>query len=133
MPHSHKPLLPIESRNKIILLVEHNLHDSFAFVAAILQKTGYEVHFATERFQALELLKYITPDLFIVDYQLPGMNGIELYDQLHVMEGLEAIPFLMLNTGHIEHDHELIQRKLDCLRKPFHTDTLISYIEELLG
>jgi hypothetical protein len=56
----------------------------FLMMTTILQKTPFEVFFATERYQAMELLKYVTALLLVIAYRLPGMNGIEsppAYDQ----------------------------------------------------
>jgi DNA-binding response OmpR family regulator len=45
-------------------------------------KNEYEVHTFITAEDCLEALKENTPDVMILDYNLPGMSGIELYDQL---------------------------------------------------
>ena len=42
-----------------------------------LEEEGYEVHSALTGEEALDKLHIITPDLIILDINMPGMNGIE--------------------------------------------------------
>ncbi len=45
-------------------------------------KNEYEVFTYVTAEDCLEALKGKTPDVMILDYNLPGMSGIDLYDQL---------------------------------------------------
>lgn len=45
-------------------------------------KNEYEVFTFITAEDCLDALKNNTPDVMILDYNLPGMSGIELYDQL---------------------------------------------------
>ena len=47
-----------------------------------LEEEGYEVHSALSGEEALEKLKLITPDLVILDINMPGMNGIDVLRQM---------------------------------------------------
>jgi DNA-binding response OmpR family regulator len=43
-----------------------------------LEEDGYEVHSALSGEEALEKLGIISPDLVILDINMPGMNGIDV-------------------------------------------------------
>jgi len=45
-------------------------------------KNEYDVSTFITAEECLESLKINNPDLMILDYNLPGMSGIELYDQI---------------------------------------------------
>jgi len=71
------------------------------------------------------------PNLFILDYRLPSMNGIDLYDQLHTVKGLEDTPGIMLSAYLPK--HEIEKRSLVALSKPFELDELLDTVEKLLA
>ncbi len=47
-----------------------------------LEEEGYEVHSALSGEEALGKLKIISPDLVILDINMPGMNGIDVLRRL---------------------------------------------------
>lgn len=48
-------------------------------------KNQYDVSTFTTAEECLESLKETTPEVIILDYNLPGMSGIELYEQVKPM------------------------------------------------
>jgi len=70
-----------DSAMKKILLVddEEGIH---LLYREELEEEGYEVHSALTGEDALEKLKIISPDLVILDINMPGMNGIEVLRQM---------------------------------------------------
>src|SRR5580698_311826 len=60
-----------------ILIVE-DLPESLKFTASVLRREGYTVSIASTAEQALSTLRFLQPALILVDFQLPGMNGLEL-------------------------------------------------------
>jgi signal transduction histidine kinase len=82
-----------------VLLIEDNEHDRIAF-ARSLHNSGKEFHIsncekaekALEKFAA-DLKAY---DLVVVDYDLPGMNGLDFFRRLQQMNN---IPPVVMLTG----------------------------------
>jgi CheY-like chemotaxis protein len=83
-------------------------------------------------YQALLVATQRKPDLFLIDYNLPYMNGVELYDQLHVLEGLEEVPAILLSAMSGQWQQELQDRHLSGLEKPFAMHALLDLIEHVL-
>ena len=71
---------------KTILVVEDDVGIGSFLTQAISQETPHQAMLVTDGFQALNAIRSIKPGLFILDYQLPRMNGIELYDKLHATQ-----------------------------------------------
>jgi signal transduction histidine kinase/CheY-like chemotaxis protein len=63
-------------------------------VAMTLESLGCRVVQASGGEQALALVARSRPDLFILDYAMPGMNGAELAGALRAMDGACRIAFL---------------------------------------
>src|SRR5579863_7253181 len=87
-----------QGATKTILLVEDDVNIGEVFLQAIVQETSYFGVLATSGQEALTIVKSIKPHLFILDYQLPRMNGLELYDALHTMKDFEGIPAVMMSA-----------------------------------
>lgn len=115
-----------------ILIVEDDEQLGQFLVQAIQQETAYQVVLVLDGLLALQLLRHLKPTLLILDYDLPSLNGIKLYDTIHTVRALESIPVLML-TGHAPHiRHDVKERRLPMLSKPFDLPILLKEIELLL-
>ena len=116
---------------KTVLVVEDDIGIGNFLVQAILQETPYQAMLVADGFQAIKAVTNIKPSLFILDYQLPRMNGIELYDQLHATKGLEHIPAMVISARLPR--HEIEKRKIIAMSKPLELDDFLNTIEKLLG
>ena len=116
---------------KTILIVEDDTFISEVLVLVITQETPYQPLYAPDAFQALVKINEVKPDLFLLDYHLPHMNGIELYDRLHVTHGLEHVRAIMISANLPQ--QEIKQREIVGIRKPFGLDDLLDTIEKILA
>ncbi|GHO82641.1 response regulator [Dictyobacter formicarum] len=116
---------------KRILIVEDDPILGNLLLETFQEEAIYQGHLAPSGEMALNMLQTITPDLFLLDYHLPGMNGLELADQLQRREGGEQTPILLMSadlpqeSGALDH--------LRTLQKPFDLETLLQLIANLLA
>jgi DNA-binding response OmpR family regulator len=115
---------------KTIILVEDDTTIAELLVQMITQETSHQVFAVPDGPQALELVRNIKPQLLILDYWLPTIHGIELYDRLHNTEGLEGVPTIMLSVN--APLREINQRQIIYMRKPFDMYKLLEAIHKLL-
>lgn len=125
-----EPLQDEQKQVKTILLVEDDSNIGEVFAQAIVQETTYLAILVSDGNEALNTVKNIKPNLFILDYHLPRMNGIELYDTLHAVKGLEQVPAIMMSARLPR--QELEKRKIIGLNKPIDLDEFLQTIEQLL-
>lgn len=117
---------------KCILVVEDDAANGDCIAQMIVQETPYHALLAPTSLRALEIVKHVKPHLFIFDYRLPQMNGLQLFDQLHALAGLEDVPALILTACWEDCEAEIEARKLVAMRKPFDMDEFLLTIEEML-
>jgi DNA-binding response OmpR family regulator len=117
---------------KTILLVEDDTAIGSFILEAIAQETPYRAIRATDSHTALELVQHFKPDLLLLDYGLPGMNGIELYDRLQSDEALTPLPAILLTANLHLPQQQIHQRHFITFKKPFELDMLLATIETLL-
>lgn len=137
MPSKERHELPSaeqQSRVTTILVIEDDegLRELLALLISTLP--AYQYRLVSDPSQALSVSKEVKPDLFIMDYRLPGMNGLKLYDQLHTTPGLEAIPALLMTATRLEALRpEIKQRQLMVLEKPFDLDAFYLTVQSMIG
>jgi DNA-binding response OmpR family regulator len=117
--------------DKTILVVEDDDGIGSLLVEALSQETPYKALLVTDGWQALRVIHDVKPCLFITDYRLPLMNGIELYDRLRSTQALADTPTIIMSAYLPE--EEVAKRKLISLRKPFDLDDLLDTVEKLLA
>jgi CheY-like chemotaxis protein len=117
--------------HKVILVVEDDRDIGEVLVEAITHESPYQVMLATDGLDALRMVEGIKPGLFVLDYQLPGMNGIELYDRLRAIEALADVPALMMSAR--LPCHELEKRKIVGMNKPIDLDEFLQTLDQLLA
>jgi DNA-binding NtrC family response regulator len=114
-----------------ILVIEDDDSIGPLLIAVLSQETPYKALLVTDAFQALKTVMSIKPCLFITDYHLPHMDGIELYDRLHSTIDMADTPAIIM-SAHLPTE-EIKKRHLVSLSKPFELDELLDTIEKLLA
>jgi DNA-binding response OmpR family regulator len=118
---------------KTVLIVEDDEAIGALLVQVIEQETSYQAVLASDGFQALKMLRTVKPDLLILDYGLPGMNGLEFYDTIHAVKALEHLPVLIVSAETARIQKEAKARQLSQLKKPFEITNLLEAIEQLFS
>uniref|UniRef100_UPI0040567944 HD-GYP domain-containing protein n=1 Tax=Agathobacter sp. TaxID=2021311 RepID=UPI0040567944 len=103
-------------------------------VAMIILKEHFEVLCANSGQAALELLKRRIPDLILLDYRMPQMDGFEVMEKLQNTKEYKDIPVIFL-TG--DHDREteiqaLQKGAMDFITKPFVAEIMMQRVSRIL-
>ncbi len=116
---------------RTILVIEDDLTLGEILLQIVRDETPHQGLLARNGRQAREMIASIKPALLLLDYHLPDTNGVDLYDHLHAVEGLEEVPALFV-SGCVPLD-EVKKRNLISLSKPFDLDELLHIIEQTLS
>ncbi len=97
--------------------------------------SNYNVSIATSGEQALKSIARKKPDVILLDYEMPEMNGEDVIRQLREDEATANIPVLFLtSSANREVVKKLIMLNPDgYMLKPPNKQTMIEHIEEVLG
>jgi DNA-binding NtrC family response regulator len=97
-----------------------------------LTDRGYAIERAASGAEALDKVETFHPDLVLLDYQMPGMNGVEVLKHLRAKEN--ETPVVMITAyGTIERAVQAIKEgAYDFIPKPFEPDHLALVVEKAL-
>ena len=118
---------------KTVFIVEDDEAIGALLVQVIEQETSYQAMLASDGFQALKMLQTVKPDVLILDYGLPDMNGFEFYDTIHAVKALNHLPVLLVSAQTARIQKEVETRQLPLLQKPFELTNLLEEIERLVS
>ncbi|MCL1836134.1 MAG: response regulator [Treponema sp.] len=120
-----------ETRHKIIM-VDDNMAN--LTMGRNMLKTFYEVYPAPSSAKFFEILENVTPDLVLLDIEMPEMNGYEAIKKLKADERFANIPVIFL-TAKSDENSELEGFDLgavDYISKPFSGPLLLKRIANQL-
>jgi diguanylate cyclase (GGDEF)-like protein len=122
-----------EAGPDLIMIVDDD-PDIAGFVAFNLEIHGYEVVRARDGQEALELIETRRPDLAIVDWMMPRMDGVTLTQKLRAEPLTSALPVIMLTAKGMTVDKVLglTAGVDDYLVKPFDNAELIARVSSTL-
>jgi CheY-like chemotaxis protein len=95
---------------------------------------GMDFISAADGLEAIDLLQKRVPDLFLLDLEMPRMNGVELARAIRTDVRTEKAPIIMISSRNSQKHRELATAAgVDIfLTKPFTEDVLSKHIESLL-
>ena len=103
-------------------------------IAVNLQHAGHHVIRARDAEGALGIVKSALPDLLLIDWMLPGMNGIEFARRLRADKRTQSVPLIML-TARADEQDKLAGLEIgadDYLTKPFSPRELNARVKAVL-
>jgi two-component system, cell cycle response regulator DivK len=116
-----------------ILVVEDN-PKNLKLVRDVLEFSGYQVFAATTGEDGVRLAAEVSPDLVLMDLQLPGIDGAEALRRLRTGAGTRDVPVVAVTAFAMPEDR---RRAFDCgfngyLEKPISVHSLPQQVQDFL-
>ncbi len=118
--------------SKTILYIEDN-EDNVMLVQSIGEDAGYTMLIAYDGVNGIALAKKHTPDLIVIDYHLPGINGHEVVRRLRDDADTADIPTLMLTADLYSYPEAVELGVTDFLSKPIRRKMFLNRVNQLLN
>ena len=112
-----------------ILLVDDDVRNA-GLLRRFLEAEGYEVAFAANGREGYDIYKTFSPDLILLDINMPEMNGFELAAAIRRSDTQTIIFFLTDRTEKADRLHGFRLKGNDYIPKPFYPEELIARIKE---
>lgn len=120
---------------KTVLMVEDE--PSFQKVAArVLEPAGFRMLLADSAEDGWAKLQNDHADLALVDWNLPGANGIEFCRRIREDARFKNMPLIMLTVRNLPEEQLQGLKESGCdlyITKPINPDELLARIESFLG
>lgn len=120
----------VPSSRKTILIVENNLEWGYTLAQALKEATLYRVVFATNGFQALQIIHAVRPDVVLLASHLLSRGGLALIDHLRTSYG-DGRPSIVLMSAPLSQG-EIEEQQFTGNGKAFGGDILVRLVKDIL-
>lgn len=101
--------------------------DVLGILSTMLENDGYQVKGSSSCERIMEGA-YSSVDLFILDRQMPDMDGMQLCRYLRGQAATKDTPIIMISDSPRKGDEALDAGATDCIEKPFHMAYLLNLV-----
>jgi len=98
----------ISSSGRTVLIAEDSVAQR-RFLEILLSEDGYNVVPFENGFDALQYLEENTPDLIIMDVNMPYINGLEVSENIKAQENLQHIPIILMSSCEEDISEEMLK------------------------
>ena len=128
------PAIETERVTKTVMVVDDSVTVR-KVTTRFLEREGFNVITAKDGVDALQVLQTRTPDVMLLDIEMPRMDGFEVAKNMRTSEEWAHIPIIMITsrTGDKHREHALSIGVNHYLGKPYQEELLLESINELLG
>lgn len=91
-------LKSLKKINKTKLLIVDDNSNNRAAISYWLDEEDYEILHAVDGVSALKIVETFLPDIILLDYNLPGMDGIDVCQKIRSNKSLPFIPIIMMSS-----------------------------------
>jgi CheY-like chemotaxis protein len=114
---------------KYVLVAEDDADIAFV-VSDVLESEGYEVQMSAGE-ATLDLMRLRVPDVVLLDYQMPGMDGATIAAHMREEPTLRHVPIIAMTAATRAPDVCARMGAHGCIGKPFDVDELLTVVAEL--
>lgn len=119
------------SRDAPLVLIVEDDAAVRSTLAAILRDEGCDIIIAPNGFDALVALEQHNPDVIVLDWMMPVVDGQHFLGALRAEYGRQT-PVLVISAGRVNEEMALRFGAAAYLQKPFDLDDLVRMLNDLI-
>jgi len=104
-------------------------------LSAVLRSQGHEILFAFDALQALTVAKNNTPDVIVLDINMPGGTGVGALEKLKINMKTSMIPVLVI-TASANQQHSTTMKQIgaaEFMQKPLDVEKFCETLHRITG
>ena len=121
------------TQDKTILIVDDDRDIGEMLKQVLTEQTNYRVLWIAESDLVLHAAAHLCPSLILLDYMMPTMDGLKLYDHLQQTENMRGVPVVLISARATLPFEALRERGIYILRKPFELSDLLDLVAQLVS
>jgi two-component system chemotaxis sensor kinase CheA len=133
---THSAIPANDARPPVVVLVIDDSLTTRMLEQSILESAGYEVDLATSAEEALEMARVRAYSLFLVDVEMPGMDGFSFVKKTREDAVLSKTPAILVTSRNAPEDRrrgEEVGAKAYVVKSEFDQGALLATIRKLTG
>jgi len=121
------------NKQEITILVVDDIKLNYVILKGMLKSESTRILWARDHQEALELCDNYPPDLVLMDFQLPGMNGLELSKKIKNKHEQLPIIFQTANARIVESFNKDEYKYETVLEKPIQKEQLVNTLKQYVA
>jgi len=117
------------------VLIADDDRDLCQLLGAVLRSQGHEVVFAFDAAQALTVARTNTPDIIVLDINMPGGTGVGALEKLKINMKTSMIPVLVITASTDERLSTTMQQigATEFMQKPLDMEKFCEALQQITG
>lgn len=117
------------------ILIADDEPDILKVITFRLTKLGYEIILAVNGQEAIEFAQRHKPDLILLDYRMPILDGLEACRKIKENEATKKIPIIFMTASSASIDMSNVKKVFgdDFIKKPFEAEDLLDKIKKFIS
>ena len=117
---------------RVILAAEDDFAARHVLQAIVDEVEGWALTSVEDGSKLVAALETVRPALIVLDVNMPGINGLEVYNLLRAREDTRDVPVLFLTSTPRTVREAALEGTYAVLAKPYDVDDLLKYVARLM-
>jgi type IV pilus assembly protein PilB len=124
---------PGPATEKAAILVVDDERDILVVISKILASNGFSALSASNGMEALEKVKDASPDLVLLDYMMPGLNGLDVLKEIKKLRSDTDVIIITGRGSETTAADSIKMGAVGYITKPFDKDSLLGSVRRALS